>query len=110
MARSGNTRFAQAYAKNWGRKMKVNAKTEQQLESRGQFLENFKGVYSIIGQHEEQQQMSSIVQPQQQQQMMIQKPQKKQKAAKPKKMIRAKNINNEMDGHMSDSESESDCE
>jgi len=28
MARSGNTRFAQAYAKNWGRKMKVNAKTE----------------------------------------------------------------------------------
>jgi len=29
MARAGNTRFAQAYAKNWGRKMKANAQTEE---------------------------------------------------------------------------------
>lgn len=49
MARVGNHRFAQAYAKNWGRKMKVQAVSEEQQQVRSEFVENFKGLYNAIG-------------------------------------------------------------
>lgn len=58
MARAGNTRFAQAYAKNWGRKMKVNAVSEEQQEVRGQYMDNFKHVYDVIGKHDQKEQIA----------------------------------------------------
>lgn len=57
MARMGNHRGAQAYAKNWNRKMKINAESEEQQMQRDEFIENFKGLYDCIGEQNNKEQM-----------------------------------------------------
>lgn len=48
MARKGHTREAQAYAKNWGRKMRKNAQTEEQMEMQQNYVENSRGMYNMM--------------------------------------------------------------
>ena len=76
IAKTGNHRAAQAFAKNWDRKMKKQAVNPNQKADRSNFLSNFKDVYSNIGQADKMQQMSqnqqfssNFVQPQQQMQI-----------------------------------------
>lgn len=57
MAKVGNHRSAQAYAKNWGRKMRKQGVTKEQEKVRGHFIDNFKDLYNGIGQQDEMEQV-----------------------------------------------------
>jgi hypothetical protein len=48
-AKVGNFRGAQAYAKNWNRKMRGNTVSAEQEDNRQQFVENFDNLYNNIG-------------------------------------------------------------
>ena len=48
MAKRGDMREAQAYAKNWNRKMRSNINTGEQLEQYQNYNNNFGGVYNMI--------------------------------------------------------------
>ena len=52
MARLGNHREAQANAKIWQRKMKVNAVRDDQKEGRKEFISKFDNLYGHIGNQE----------------------------------------------------------
>lgn len=75
MAKVGNHRSAQAYAKNWGRKMKKQGVTTEQKKVRGHFIDNFKELYSGIGQQDEKEQVEQNAE----QQYVLQPPKGKAK-------------------------------
>ena len=52
IARMGNHREAQAYAKGWGRRMRKQAVTTEQHQAQSEFVDNFKGLYNEIGQQD----------------------------------------------------------
>ena len=48
MAKKGNMREAQAYAKSWNRRMRSNMNTEEQNEHFQNFNNNYGEVYNMI--------------------------------------------------------------
>jgi len=53
MARVGNHRFAQAYAKNWNRKLRERDHSTECKEARMEMNDNFKKVYGKINAYED---------------------------------------------------------
>ncbi len=48
MAKKGQMREAQAYAKNWNRKMRTHMNNEEQVDAFKNYNQHFGGVYNMI--------------------------------------------------------------